>query len=306
MEVVIGIPREQTRARYPDESGYVERDGVRLHYEVYGSGDPTVLLMPTWSIIHSRHWKMQIPYLARHCRVLTFDGRGNGRSDRPPEPDAYREEEFAADALAVMEATGVERAVLVSLSRGAERSLLLAAGNPERVEKLVFIAPALPLPPVVSRHRAAHEFDEPRDEYVEWGKWNQHYWVEHYEDFLEFFFSQCLNEPHSTKQREDAVGWGLETDAETLVATQLAPRLQDEESVRELLARIDCPVLVIHGSGDAVRPWESGARLAELAGAELVVLDGSGHFPHIRDPVKVNLLIRDFVQSLERRTSSSS
>ena len=116
--------REQTRARYPDESGYVERDGVRIFYEVYGSGEPTVFLLPTWSIVHSRHWKMQIPYLARHCRVLTFDGRGNGRSDRPPEPDAYREEEFAADALAVMDATATERAVLVSLSRGAERSLL--------------------------------------------------------------------------------------------------------------------------------------------------------------------------------------
>jgi pimeloyl-ACP methyl ester carboxylesterase len=74
--------REQTRARYPDSSGYTERDGVRLYYEVYGSGEPTVFLLPTWSIIHSRHWKMQIPYLARHCRVLTFDGRGNGRSDR--------------------------------------------------------------------------------------------------------------------------------------------------------------------------------------------------------------------------------
>ena len=118
--------REQTRARYPDEEGYVERDGVRLFYEVYGSGEPTVFLLPTWSIVHSRHWKMQIPYLARHCRVLTFDGRGNGRSDRPAEPDAYREEEFAADALAVMDATGTERAVLVSLSRGAERSLHLA------------------------------------------------------------------------------------------------------------------------------------------------------------------------------------
>ena len=57
--------REQTRARYPDESGYVERDGVRIYYEVYGSGEPTVLLMPTWSVVHSRHWKMQIPYLAR-------------------------------------------------------------------------------------------------------------------------------------------------------------------------------------------------------------------------------------------------
>jgi hypothetical protein len=65
-----GIPGagqgEQSRARYPDSSGYVQRDGVRLYYEVYGSGEPTVFLLPTWSIIHSRHWKMQIPYLARH------------------------------------------------------------------------------------------------------------------------------------------------------------------------------------------------------------------------------------------------
>ena len=47
--------REQSRARYPDSEGYVERDGVRLFYEVYGEGEPTVLLLPTWSIIHSRH-----------------------------------------------------------------------------------------------------------------------------------------------------------------------------------------------------------------------------------------------------------
>ena len=96
---------EQTRARYPDASGYVERDGLSIYYEVYGSGEPTVLLLPTWSIVHSRHWKMQIPYLARHCRVLTFDGRGNGRSDRPQEPEAYDEHEYATDALAVMDAT---------------------------------------------------------------------------------------------------------------------------------------------------------------------------------------------------------
>ena len=296
--IVASHEREQTRARHPDEVGYVERDGARIFYEVYGSGEPTILLLPTWSLIHSRHWKAQIPYLARHFRVVTFDGRGNGRSDRPSELDAYREEEFAADALAVMDATATERAVLVSLSRGAERSLLLASDHPERVDKLVFVAPALPLPPVVSRSRAAVDFLEPSDEYVDWGKWNSHYWLEHYEDFLEFFFSQCFTEPHSTKPREDAVGWGLETDAETLVATQLAPRLQDEESVRALLSRIGCPVLVIHGRGDAVRPWESGARLAELAGGELVVLEGSGHFPHARDPVAVNLLIREFIGRL--------
>jgi pimeloyl-ACP methyl ester carboxylesterase len=287
--------REQTRARYPDEEGYVERGGVQSFYEVYGDGEPTVLLMPTWSIFHSRHWKLQIPYLARHCRVLAFDGRGNGRSDRPAEPDAYREEEYAADAIAVLDATATDRAVQISLSRGAERSLHVAANHSERVDGLVFIAPALPLPPATPRLKAMREFDKPREDYTGWAKWNRHYWVEHYEDFLEFFFAQCLTEPHSTKQREDAVGWGLETDAETLVATQLAPRLQNEEDVRALLARVDCPILVIHGSDDAVRPSASGARLAELAGGALTILDGSGHFPHTRDPVKVNLLLRDFV-----------
>ena len=65
--------------------------------------------------------------------------------------------------------------------------------------------------------------------------------------------------------------------------------------MRELLAGIHCPVLVIHGSDDAVRPCASGARLAELANGTLTVLEGSGHLPHARDPVKVNLLLRDFV-----------
>jgi predicted glycosyltransferase len=66
--------------------------------------------------------------------------------------------------------------------------------------------------------------------------------------------------------------------------------------VQELLSRIDCPMLVIHGSDDAVRPCASGARLAELAGGDLVVLEGSGHLPHARDPVKVNVLLRDFIK----------
>jgi pimeloyl-ACP methyl ester carboxylesterase/predicted glycosyltransferase len=287
---------EQSRARYPDTEGYVERDGVRTFYEVYGEGEPTVLLLPTWSIMHSRCWKLQIPYLARHCRVVTFDGRGNGKSDRPAQPEAYLEQEFADDAVAVMDATGTDRAVLVSLSRGAERSLLLGTGNPERVAGMVFIAPALPLPPVPPRARAEQEFKERHESYTGWQKWNSNYWLEHYEDFLEFFFSQVFTEPHSTKQREDAIGWALETDAETLVATQLAHRFPDEATVRELTARVSCPTLVIHGRDDAIRPHDSCAALAELTGGALVSLEGSGHSPQSRDPVKVNLLLRDFAE----------
>jgi pimeloyl-ACP methyl ester carboxylesterase/predicted glycosyltransferase len=281
--------REQTRARYPDESGYVERDGVRLHYEVYGSGEPTVLLLPTWSIIHSRHWKMQIPYLARHCRVLTFDGRGNGRSDRPE--SGYDEREFAADALAVMDATATERAVLVSLSLGAQRALLLATEQPERVESAVFICPSVPLGKGPA-DRKLYPFDEELDTDENWAKYNRHYWLRDYRGFLEFFFSRVFTEPHSTKPFEDSVGWGLETSPETLVATQGGQI--DEDTARELAGRMSCPVLVIQGSGDQITGAGKGIALAEATGGDLVLLDGSGHCPHVRDPVKVNLLLREF------------
>ena len=282
---------EQSRARYPDEEGYVERDGVRVFYEVYGSGEPTVLLLPTWSIIHSRHWKMQIPYLARHCRVITFDGRGNGRSDRPA--SGYEEREFAADALAVMDATDTARAVLVSLSLGAQRALLLAAEQPERIDGAVFICPAVPLGEPVSG-RMLHAWDEELDTDEGWAKYNRYYWLRDYRGFLEFFFSQMFTEPHSTKPFEDCVGWGLETTPQTLAATQLVDRL-DEETVRELCRRARCPVLVIQGADDAITGPGRGIALAEATGGDLVLLEGSGHGPHVRDPVKVNLLLRDFV-----------
>lgn len=112
------------------------------YYEVYGQGATTVLLLSTWSIIHSRHWKMQILFLARHFQVVTFDGRGSGCSDRPV--DGYADREYDADALAVLDATGTASAVLVSLSLGACWALLLAAEHPQRVDGSVFIGPAVP------------------------------------------------------------------------------------------------------------------------------------------------------------------
>ena len=285
---------EQTRARYPDLDGYVERDDVRVFWELYGEGDPTVLLLPTWSIVHSRQWKMQIPYLARHCRVLTFDGRDNGRSDRPQEPEAYAEREFAADALAVMDTTETERAVLVSLSLGSQRAAILAAEHPERVEAAVFIGPTWPGGGEPLPERSVHSWEDELDTDEGWAKYNKHYWLRDYRGFLEFFFSRFFTEPHSTKPMEDCIEWGLETNGETLVTMEYGSTLEPEEA-RELAGRIRCPVLVVHGSNDAISSPTRGIALAEQTGGRLVVLEGSGHGPHIRDPVKVNLLLRDVV-----------
>jgi pimeloyl-ACP methyl ester carboxylesterase/predicted glycosyltransferase len=283
------------RACQPARDGYVERDGVKVHYEVFGAGEPAVLLLPTWSIIHSRHWKMQVPYLARHCRVLTFDGRGNGRSDRPAEPEAYAEREFAADALAVMDATQTPRAVIVGFSMGAQRGLLLAANHPERVQAAVFIGGNYPGGGAPLPERTVYSWEEELDTDEGWAKHNHHYWLRDYQGYLDFFMSRMFTEPHSTKPIEDTVGWGLDTTGETLALTYLAP-FMEPDGARELAGRVRCPVLVIHGDQDALGSVTRGIALAEDTGGRLVVLGGSGHAPHVRDPVKVNLLLRDFVK----------
>jgi pimeloyl-ACP methyl ester carboxylesterase len=289
-------PAEQTRARLPDGEGHVERDGVRVCWERHGDGEPTLLLLPAWSLIHSRQWKAQVPYLARHYRVVTYDPRGNGRSDRPATAEAYDDEQFVADAVAVLEATGTERAVLVGLSRGGRWAAELAAARPERVLGAVLIDPAFSYLAPIPR-RQAFSFDEELDTTEGWAKYNRHYWLREYRDFLEFFASEAFSETHSTKPIEDMVGWGLETSPETLVLSQLGAQPASRAEVEAILRRIRCPVLVVHGSDDRVRPHAVGAAVAELTGGRLVTVEGGGHCPQARHPVKVNLLIREFVES---------
>jgi pimeloyl-ACP methyl ester carboxylesterase len=296
--------REQTRARYPDETGAIERDGVHVAWERYGDGSPTILLMPTWSIIHSRHWKGQIAYLARHHRVVTFDGRGNGRSDRPTMTSAYDGSEFAADAVAVLDATGTDRAIVAGLSMGAGYALQTAATYPDRVSGLVFVGPSIGLEDPMP-HRRTVAFDEVPPIWEGWYLYGAAAWRRDWAGFAEFFFGQVFNEPHSTKQIEDAVEWTLDTDPETIITAHDAaylPHLEaaaDSEPAALGYARlVRCPSLVIHGDADAITHSSGGRRLAEALGARLVVLAGSGHNPLGREPVKVNLLIRDFIRSL--------
>jgi pimeloyl-ACP methyl ester carboxylesterase len=288
------------RARPPDETGAAERDGVQIAWTRYGDrAARTILFLPSWSIVHSRLWKLQIPYFTRRFNVLTFDGRGNGRSDRPATAEAYADAEFAADALAVMDAAGVREAVIVSFSAGAAWALLLAAEHPNRISGAVFLSPSLSLaPPDPARAAAMPPFDAALPTYEGWAKYNRHYWRLDYPGFLEFFFGECLSEPHSTKPIEDCIGWGLETDGETLIRTADAPELGDRDRLFALARSISGPVLVVHGSDDRIVRLAHGAALAELTGGQLITFEGSGHIVCARDPVRTNLAIRKFVDAL--------
>jgi pimeloyl-ACP methyl ester carboxylesterase/predicted glycosyltransferase len=303
-------PKDGARARYPDEEGFIERDGVRVFWESYGQGEQTLIFLPTWTLVHSRVWKAQIGYFARHFRVICFDPRGNGRSDRPQDPSAYDEDEFAQDTIEVMNACGVDRAVLVTLSRGAQRGMLVAAEHPERVAGIVFIGPMTPLsrlhslPQRFMFHRLGRALSQkPPLTTRGLGKFNLAYWRgDGYGDFVEWWAKRMLTERRSTKQIEDSIAWSHDTDGRTVAASFLgALAARGRRGQIALAKRVRCPVLVIHGTDDKVTPYPDGKALAKITGGRIETVEGAGHLPHARKPVQVNLALREFVDGTSRR-----
>lgn len=277
--------------------GFVTRAGCRISWQEFGGGDESVLLLPTWSIVHTDFWRHQVPVLAERYRVLTFDGLGNGASDRPTDPALYGDRWVAADAVAVLDACGVKKAAVLGVSAGGPWALALAGLHPERVSAAAFIAPNVLLAPGHPERVAANAtFDSAPVGTSKpaagrgWARaWNRQYWLEHWEEFLHFFFSQCFTEPESLSQIEHFVSMGLETTPEVLLATggtdenALTPEL-----TADLARGLSCPSLVIHGDHDAITPLARGAALARRAGSDLVVMDGSGHEPQCRSPEVTN------------------
>lgn len=297
---------EPLTARQPDATGVAEHDGVHLAWARYGEGPITLLLMPTWQIVDSRIWKFQVGYLARHFRVITYDGRGSGDSDRPLGADAYTNDVCAEDAIAVLDATGTEEAVLVALSCGATWSVIAAAEHPERVSGIVAVSPSCGLQ-VAQPQRAQSVFEERLATTEGWAKYNRHYWIEgDFTDFRYFFFDQMFSEPHSTKQREDGLSWSDDTDPRILAEAN-SGRMRFAgvrgETFEAACEQVSCPVLVIHGTDDRVSPDIVGRRLAELTDAQLVLVEGGGHGILLRDPVRTNTLIHDFARSLHPPTA---
>ena len=159
----------------------------------------TLLLLPPWAIVHSRFWKLQVPYLARHFRVVTFDPRGNGRSDRPESAEEYGPRVTAQDALAVLDAAGVADAACSSATaRPRAPRCCSPSSTPSACAARSSCRPRCrsrpPLP-----ERTGHSFDAVLPEYEGWAKTNRHYWAQDFRGYLEFFFDRCFTEPHSTQ-----------------------------------------------------------------------------------------------------------
>ncbi len=284
------------RALEPEVQETVEVEGVRIGYEVFGAGPRTIALAPAWAIVNSRFWKGQVPYLARRFRVVTWDAPGSGRSDRTQDPADHSR--GVRNAVAVLDATQTERALMVGLSLGATTALFTAALHPERVAGVVAIDSTVPL--LVPGHPwMTTPFDEDPGTDEGWERWTRASWQRDFPGFVEHFVREMFPEPHSEKQIEDCVGWGLDCGRAVLEATMdSSPGYETREQVEAFVSRVRCPVLAIHGDDDRISPLACGRRVAELTGGELVVFEGSGHAPVGRDPVRVNVLLDAFAERI--------
>jgi pimeloyl-ACP methyl ester carboxylesterase/UDP:flavonoid glycosyltransferase YjiC (YdhE family) len=295
---------DRLRGRYgasgiaaPAREGFAAQGGVRLAYQVHGTARAMLLLLPGWQIAHCRTWKFQVPYLARSFQVVTYDARGSGRSDRPE--TGYDHDTLARDALAVLDAAGADRAALVAWSGGTNHAIMLAAEHPARVRRLVLLsgAPSQARGPERERRRqeVVRLFHQARAQYTGWAKLNAHYFRQDYAGWVEFFAQQMLPEPHSLRGIADAIAWGLDGDPEILIRTR--DEWWSRSPFPDLMARIEAPTLLIHGTEDRLAPYAANAPFMArtIPHATLVTLEGCGHAPHLRDPVRVNRLVRDFV-----------
>ena len=263
---------------------YVSRPGARIFYQVTGSSEQDVVLVPPcYPVVYSRTWKMQIPYLSRSFRVVTMDFRGNGRSDRPAA--GYDFDTLYGDLSAVLETAARPPFALVGYSCSNMLLLRYVAEHPERVSHLVMLSPqySQPMP---------EPFDEKFAPLVR----------DDFGGYLRRFFTSLYPEPHSLKGIEDGIAWGQETTPEVLVEVLRQIR---KDNVRDLLGKITAPTLVLHGTRDRIVPYKVGQEIAEaIPGARFVTFEGGGHGLPGREAVRVNHLIRDFV--LERPVASET
>ncbi|MDM0046354.1 alpha/beta fold hydrolase [Variovorax dokdonensis] len=270
----------------PSHTGFVDRDGVKIWYATWGDRGPWIAFAPPFQIVHSQMLKCTVPYLSRHFRVITMDGRGNGRSDRPFGQAAYSFDHFYADFVAVVDAVGAERVALVGISAAAMTVLRFAAEQPQRVTHVVtaggFADSIATDEKIAQRMKLESEMLQ--------GDWP---------GYIDWFMRTIFNEPHSTKPYEDGAHYAWATQAEWLGWCRNAWLGND---VRELARRVTCPTLVIHGAEDHRVPYAKGAEIhAMVEGASMLTVGGGGHVTAARDPVAFNLALRTFIGGMPRQ-----
>lgn len=251
---------------------------VRVHAEVTGARDAPPLVLINSLGTDLTMWDPQVPVLAEQRRVIRYDTRGHGRSPAPPGP--YTIDDLGSDLITLLDRLAIARAAVCGISLGGMTALWLARHHPDRVERLVLADTAARIgtrdswrerADTVRRHGTASVADTVIDRFLS-------------PDFR-------ASEPR-TAERLHGLLSGIDDEGYASCCLALA-----EADLRDEIAGIAAPALVIAGSEDVATPMDDVRWLdAHLADSRLIVLHGAGHLSSIEQPAAFTEAVRGFLE----------
>ena len=235
----------------------IDRNGVRIYYEVHGDGPPLILTHGYSST--SAMWQGQIAALSKHHKLVLWDMRGHGQSDYPEDPAAYSEAATIGDIKALLDAVGARRAIVGGLSLGGYMSLAFYRAHPGRVAALLIIDTG-----------PGFKKDDARE------AWNKRAY-----ETGERFERVGLAVLRSGSRERSSV---THRDARGLALAARGMLTQRDASVIELLPAIKVPSLVVVGADDTPFLAATDYMAAKIPGATKVVIPSAGHAVNIDQP----------------------
>jgi 3-oxoadipate enol-lactonase len=261
-------------------------DGVRLHYEAFGRRNLPAVLMIQGLGADKHGWDMQRFALARNYRVIAFDNRGAGRSDKPFGP--YSIEQMADDAVAVLDHAGVESAHVVGASMGGAISQLMCLRHPTRVLSLTLACTACRNQPW--RRELLERWMQTAQERGMGAMTNE--------------AARWVMAPRSFRRLVPTFGWlgpfAMGRPAHSFVA-QIRAILAASDELAEQLDNVHVPTLVIVGNQDILTPRGDSEEIAErIPGAELVVISGAAHGFMVEHASTFNKIVNEFLRRVSQ------
>lgn len=249
---------------------FVDREGVRIAYEVHGEGTGTPLLLTHGYAASAAMWAPNLEALAAGRPVVTWDLRGHGESDAPHDASRYSEPASVADMAAILDAVGVERAVVGGLSLGGYLSLAFHVEHRERVEALLLFDTG-------PGYRSA----APREQ---WNRWA----VAQAAAFEAEGLAALSASSEVRRGRHDPAGLAL---------AARGILVQHSSAVIDALPSVAVPTLVLVGADDVAFLSAADYMASKIPGARLVVLDAAGHASNLDQPETFNRAVLDFLSS---------
>ena len=264
---------------------FVAADAARISYATAGSG-PAVLLLHA-GVTDKRSWDPLVESLGGRYRTVAYDQRGYGETTYEPGPHSA-----VADALAVLDAEGIDRALVIGASNGGRRSIHLALDHPERVRGLVLIGAGLRGGPDddldafsedVRALYAGYEAAEEAGDLDELNRIEAHAWLDGWA---------------ALEGRVQGAARELFLDMNRIALSAEDPGEDGTGAAWDRVGEIRVPTLVLIGELDVLVRPASEHLAATIPGARFEELAGTGHLPHLEGDPRTLEAIGAFVASL--------